>query len=157
MNRNIKFTREDVKDNHLPFLDCDVHIGDDRSLHIGVYRKPTHTDQYLLFDSHHPLEHKLGVIRTLQHRADKVPTSTQAQEKEHKHLREALKTCGYPGWTFVKTATRSRKNTNTMGDEEKKNKRNNIVIPYVSGVSEKLRRLFKKHCIPVFFKPSNTL
>ena len=104
-----------------------------------------------------PLEHKLGVIRTLQHRADKVPTSTQAQEKEHKHLREALKTCGYPSWSFVKTTTRSRKNNNTMGDEEKKDKRNNIVIPYVSGVSEKLRRIFNKHNIPVFFKPSNTL
>lgn len=63
VDRNIRFTREDVKDNQLPFLDCDVHIGVDRSLHIGVYRKPTHTDQYLLFDSHHPLEHKLGVIR----------------------------------------------------------------------------------------------
>ncbi len=48
---NIKFTREDVKDNHLPFLDCDVQTGEDRSLHIGV---------------------QLGVIRTLQHRAYNV-------------------------------------------------------------------------------------
>ncbi|XP_049914604.1 uncharacterized protein LOC126398968 [Epinephelus moara] len=154
VDRNIKFTREDVKDNGLPFLDCDVHITEDKGLHIGVYRKPTHTDQYLLFDSHHPLEHKLGVIRTLQHRADNLPTSTQAQGKEHEHLREALKTCGYPSWTFVKTAARNRKNK--VGDEEK-SKRNNIVIPYVSGVSEKLGRIFNKHRIPVYFKPSNTL
>ncbi len=151
VDKNIKFTREDVRDSHLPFLDCKVHTGEDRSLHIGVYRKATHTDQYLLFDSHHPLEHKPGVIRTLQHRADNVPTSTQAQEKEHKHLREALRTCGYPRWTFVKTATRSSKNTNSVGVEEKKNEHNNIVIPYVSGVSEKLRRIFNKHHIPVFF------
>ncbi|KAM7378702.1 hypothetical protein PAMP_004307 [Pampus punctatissimus] len=157
VDRNIKFTREDVKDNSLPFLDCDVHIGKDRSLHIGVYRKPTHTDQYLLFDSHHPLEHKLGVIRTLQHRADNVPTSSQAQGEEHEHLRDALKTCGYPTWTFVKTATGSRKNTNKGVEKEKQDKRNNIVIPYVSGVSEKLRRIFSKHRIPVYFKPSNTL
>lgn len=40
------------------------------SLKIEVYRKPTHTDQYLLFDSHHPHEHKLGVIITLHHQAD---------------------------------------------------------------------------------------
>ncbi len=41
--------------------------------------------------------------------------------------------------------------------EEKKDKRYNIVIPYVSGLSEKLRRIFNKQHIPVFFKPGNTL
>lgn len=55
------------RSNNLAFLDCAIYIEKDRSLHIGVYRKPTHADQYLLFDSHHPLEHKLGVIRTLHH------------------------------------------------------------------------------------------
>ena len=157
VDKNIHFTREDVKGNCLPFLDCEVHIDKDRSLHIGVYRKPTHTDKYLLFDSHHPLELKLGVIRTLQHRADNVPTSTQARNKEHKHLREALTTCGYPSWAFVKTATVARKNTKKDGEEKKKTRRNNIVIPYVSGISEKIRRVFNKHHIPVYFKPSNTL
>ncbi len=38
VDMNTKFTIEDVKDNHLPFLDYDVQIGEDRSLHIGVYR-----------------------------------------------------------------------------------------------------------------------
>ncbi|XP_071344169.1 uncharacterized protein [Trachinotus anak] len=152
VDQNIKFTREDVMDNSLPFLDCDVHMKKDRSLHIGVYRKPTHTDQYLLFDSHHPLEHKLGVIRTLQHRADNVPTSSQAQRVEHKHLRGAFTSCGYPNWTFVKTASASRKKSSKMVEKEKPNKRNNIIIPYVSGVSEKLRRIFNKHRIPVYFK-----
>lgn len=42
-------------------------------------------------------------------------------------------------------------------EEEKKNKRNHVVIPYLSGVSEKLRRIFNKHHILVLFKPSNTL
>ena len=115
--------------------------------------QPTHTDQYLLFDSHHPLEHKLGVIRTLQHRADKVPTTTQAKEQEHKHVRRALETCGYPTWTFNRTK-RSNKNSERA---EEGNKRRNIVIPYVSGMSEKLRRIFNQHQIPVCFKPANTL
>ena len=72
-------------------------------------------------------------------------------------MKGALKACGYPNWTFVKTATKSKKDTNATGEEERKNRRNNIVIPYVSGVSEKLRRIFNKHHMPVFFKPSNTL
>ncbi|XP_050924570.1 uncharacterized protein LOC127140827 [Lates calcarifer] len=157
VDSNIKFTREDAKNNSLPFLDCQVNIEKDRSLHIGVYRKPIRTDQYLLFDSHHPLEHKIGVIRTLQHRADNVPTSSQAQGEEHMHLRDALKTCGYPTWTFLKTAAGSKKKTIDVVGKEKQNKRNNIVIPYVAGLSEKLRRIFNKHSIPVYFKPGNTL
>uniref|UniRef100_A0A3B4FKP6 GIY-YIG domain-containing protein n=1 Tax=Pundamilia nyererei TaxID=303518 RepID=A0A3B4FKP6_9CICH len=41
--------------------------------------------------------------------------------------------------------------------EDKKDKRNNIVIPYVTVLSEKLRRVFSKHDITVYFRPSNTL
>uniref|UniRef100_A0A3P9DAE4 15-oxoprostaglandin 13-reductase n=1 Tax=Maylandia zebra TaxID=106582 RepID=A0A3P9DAE4_9CICH len=44
---------------------------------------PTNTDQYFLFDSHHPLEHKLGVIRTLHHRAEHVPSKREGKKKEH--------------------------------------------------------------------------
>ena len=72
VDNNIKFMREDVRGDSLPFLDCAVHTEEDRSLNIEMYRKPTHTDQYLLFDSHHPLEHKLVVIRTLNRWAETV-------------------------------------------------------------------------------------
>ncbi len=32
------------------------------SLSCAVYRKPTHTDQYLNFGSHHPLQHNMTLI-----------------------------------------------------------------------------------------------
>ena len=57
--------REDTKDNSLLFLDYAVSVGKDGNLRIKVCGKSTHTDKYLLFDSHHPLEHKLGVTRRL--------------------------------------------------------------------------------------------
>ncbi|XP_054861960.1 uncharacterized protein LOC129347772 [Amphiprion ocellaris] len=153
VDKNIKFTREDVQDNCLAFLDCVVRIETNGELNIEVYRKPTHTDQYLLFDSHHPLEHKLGVIRTLKHRAQNIPSEADGKRREHKHIHSALQTCGYPNWAFIKTAKKRREDKK---DEDHK-KRNNIVIPYVAGISEKLRRIFNTHQIPVHFKPSNTL
>ena len=153
VDNNIKFTREDTKENRLPFLDCAVKVEQDGSLNIEVYRKPTHTDQYLMFDSHHPLEHKLGVIRTLKHRADRVATKTEGKLKEHSHIKEALKTCGFPNWAFTRVAR--RKEATPSGEQEER--RNGIVIPYVAGVSEKFRRIFSKHNIPVHFKPKNTV
>jgi len=33
-----------------------------------VYRKPTHTDQYLAYDSHHPQSVKRGIVKCLYDR-----------------------------------------------------------------------------------------
>ena len=35
----------------------------------SVYRKPTHTDQYLAYDSHHPRSVKRGIVKCLYERA----------------------------------------------------------------------------------------
>ena len=57
------------EDGSIPFLDTIVKPEVDGSLSITVYRKPTHTDQYLQWDSHHNLSAKFSVINTLSHRA----------------------------------------------------------------------------------------
>ena len=127
VDSNINFTQEDVRGCHsLPLLDCAVHIVEGRSLNIEVYRKSIHRSIFA-FDTHHPLENKLGVIRTLNHRAESVHNKSEGKENEHKHIRGALKTFGYPNWTFVRTSIRSR------ADREKETrKRNNIAIPFVT-------------------------
>ena len=62
---SIKFTHEPEKNGQIPFLDTLITRREDGSIKVLVYRKATHTDQYLSFQSHHPLQHKLAVIRTL--------------------------------------------------------------------------------------------
>ena len=61
----------------MPFLDKLVSPGRDGSLSTSVYRKPTHTDLYLQWGSHHPLSSKYSVIGTLQHRAHTISSNTQ--------------------------------------------------------------------------------
>ena len=69
----IRFTVEDNKeDGSIPFLDTIVKPEADGTLSIPMYRKPTHTDQYLQWDSHHHLSAKFSVIHTLSHRASSV-------------------------------------------------------------------------------------
>ena len=84
VDSNIQFRREDVRGDSLPLLGCAVHTEEDISLSIELYRKPTHTDQYLPFDSHHPLEHMLGVIRTLNRHQQPTsdPNNLETQSSE---------------------------------------------------------------------------
>ena len=62
---SIRFTMETEKDNKLAFLDTAVLREPDGRLTTSAYRKPTHTDQYLTYDSHHPQSEKRGIARCL--------------------------------------------------------------------------------------------
>ena len=63
---SIQFTVEEAKeDGSIPFLDTIIRPEADRTFTIGVYRKPTHTDLYLPWDSNHNIAAKYSVINTL--------------------------------------------------------------------------------------------
>ena len=88
----------------------------DGSLSITVYRKPTHTDQYLQWDSHHHLSAKFSVIQTLSHRASTVCSNPELLQKEKEHLRKALTKCNYPKWALDKVEKRLNKSSSQVND-----------------------------------------
>ena len=61
----IKFTMEREKDGSLPFLDTNLTRREDGTLNVTVFRKQTHTDRYLHFNSHHPVSAKRAAVRSL--------------------------------------------------------------------------------------------
>ena len=64
-SENIRFTVKTKNDNTIPFLDTLVIKDSEGRLTTRVYRKPTHTGQYLCYGSHHPQSVKRGVITCL--------------------------------------------------------------------------------------------
>ena len=73
IDQSIQFTVEDSRiDGSMPILDTLVIPQPDGSLNTTVYRKPTHTDLYLQWDSHHTIAAKYSVLNTLHHRARAV-------------------------------------------------------------------------------------
>lgn len=80
---NIKFTHEEECNKTIAFLDVKIHHRDDDSIKITVYRKPTHTDQYLLWTSEHPTAHKLSVVRTLYERTSFIMEEKDRQKEEN--------------------------------------------------------------------------
>ena len=71
-----------------------------------MYRKPTDTDQYLQWDSHHHLLVKYSVINTLTNSTRTVCSKLELLHKEMDYLRKALSNCKYPRWAMERVERR---------------------------------------------------
>ena len=163
----IRFTVEDNKEHgSIPFLDTIVKPEADGSLSITVYRKPTHTDQYLQSYSHHHLSAKFSVIQTLSHRASTMCSNPELLQKEKDHPRKALTKCNYPKWALDKVEKRltglpdrlmmGATNTAQSANHEVQSK-GHIVIPYTQGLCESIRKICGRYGIQTHFKGDTTI
>ena len=97
---HIQFTVEPTQQGSLPFLDTLVTIEPDNTFSTTVYRKPTHTDQYLHWDSNHHITAKQSVFNTLAHRAKTASCTQDKMDKELQHIKTALHHCQFPVWAL---------------------------------------------------------
>ena len=88
---HIKFTIELPGTDGLPFLDT-LTKPTPNSIESTVYRKHTHTDRYLDYNSNHPISAKLSVIHTLTHRAKQVCSTPELLAKEWITFTKSYKT-----------------------------------------------------------------
>ena len=150
IDHNIQFTSEREVEHVIPFLDVEIMRNVDDSLSTKVYRKPTHTDQYLQFSSHHPMVHKRSVVSTLLKRAASHCSPNSLVQKEKAYVKEILRCNGYPErFLFSLECHRSRKDTEDKDDP--------ITIPYIQGILEAVTRILSDINVQVHMKPFRTL
>ena len=134
----IQFTTEEAKeDGSIPFLDTLIIPKKNGTLSVGVYRKPTHTDLYLPWDSNHHLSAKYSVIKTLTHRAHTICSTPEHLATELKHLEEALGHCKYPSWAIKKIFKQQHLRKEKKHQPKRTNqltKKSHIIIPYTPGI-----------------------
>ena len=151
----IQFTAEDTHaDGTLPFLDVLVIPQPDGSLSTTVYRKPTHTGQYLQWDSHHAISAKYSVISTLFHMAKEVCSTKQHLVREQDHIKQALTVCKYPKWALNRAQKKtmahkqsSNQNKGLRGNNNHPKRRTYITVPYIKGLGESVKNTCKKYGI----------
>ena len=133
INPNIQFTVEKEKESKLAFLDTMTTRDNTNTIQVSVYRKPTHTNKYLDFNSHHPTTHKRSVVNSLLNRADNIPTSTSGKRKERKHVFNVLMDNGYPK-QFLKQCDKHRRLKEKQGpldtDNSAVSQTKFITLPY---------------------------
>ena len=161
VDNDIQFTVEEAKeDGSILFLDTLITPEQNGTFSIGVYRKLTHTDLYLPWDSNHHLSAMYSVIKTLTHRAHTICSTPKHLEAELKHLEEALGNCKYPKWAIKKVFKQHLLRKEKKQQPTTTNKpirRSHIVIPYVPGMCESIKNIGKKYGVAVYFKGNRTL
>ena len=134
---SIRLNMGTEKDKNLAFLDTAVSREPDGRLTTSIYRKPTHTNQYLAYDSHHPQSVKRGIIKCLYERAKRLLTkpSVISEEKNICHL-----FCFLMAILFLSCRNLPRpENQMTVPNPPTSSKLPRL-YSMVKGLSEKLRR-----------------
>ncbi|XP_067668154.1 uncharacterized protein [Haliotis asinina] len=132
-----QFTMEEETHQQLPFLDILLQQRH-QSIATSVYRKPTHTDQYIHHQSNHHPQIKKGIVARLARRA-----------KALQDLNE------YPPHPVSNTITKTLKGTSKSAKPEPSPIRN---IPYNGRISHCISRLIKKTTgIDVTFRSDTNL
>ena len=145
---------ETENDNTIPFLDTLVIKDSEGRLTTSVYRKTTHTDQYLSCDSHHPQSVKHGVVKCLYDRSKNIITKPSVISEEKKHLSSVLVSNEYP-CSFVANVTKSKNQPISSKDPTIEIK-STAVPPYLKGLSKQLRRCLQSMAYDLFQVRYNT-
>ena len=155
---HIKFTIEQPNaEGGIPFLDTFPKPKGEK-IAVAVYRKPTHTDRYLDFNSSHPVSAKRAVVRALMDRAENVCSDPEILANEIDHLNKVLHYNNYPQW-MIKQRGKMEKQDPLIHPEtgNEIQKRFYISVPYFPGLSESFKKIFKYTPVQVCFKGVNTL
>ena len=155
---NIQFTKEEEHNNQLAFLDVLLTRTNDGTINTQVYRKKTHTDQVLNFNSNHPTQHKISCIRTLFNRIDTHCNTEEAKQTERRYLYSTFMKNNYPK-NFINKVLTSVRNQRQIdkSNEQPEQPKTTITLPYINSTSEMTARLLRPFNINVAHKPTHKL
>ena len=164
LHQNIQFNIEEESNGELAFLDTLLKRNNGK-ISVLVYMKPTHTDQYLHYSSHHLTSCKESVVSSLFNIAYSIITSKVDIHKENATIKQLLKENGYQESIICKIFKRITNNHSLpqsqqltqATDIQEEEIRMSMNLPYVEGTSEKLRRILRFQKIRSIFYTEKTV
>ena len=149
----IQFTMEREQQKKIAFLDVAVERKPE-SFVTSVYRKPTHTDRYINFASHHHHPRtKSGVISCSKRRADES-CDPQLKSSEINHLKTAFIANGYPRSMITQAMGRHKQRRENQEQEEPHEKPKILYLPYIKNTSEEIERECRRIGVKGFWHTS---
>ena len=142
LHQNITFIMKVEINEELAFLDI-LLKRDNRGTSVLVYRKPTHTEIYLHYSSHHQTSCKESVVSSFFNRAYSIVTNKDDLTKENPRIKQRLKENGcqesiiskiFKRITINHSLSHSQQQTQTT-DFQEEEIRMNINLPHVDKIT----------------------
>lgn len=154
----IQFTIETEKNGSLNFLDMTIDHHEGQKINTKWYQKPTSSGRYMNYFSNVPFHWKANVVSNLFQRAYKLSDKQYRQESMDR-ARTLLLGNGYPPTLLDKMMRKCKyiceKEENKIS-KEKVDVGNVVKMPYIRGLSEKLKKCWKPYnFFPVFSNPNS--
>ena len=158
LNEKIKFTHEVEINNKISFLDLQLIHNNDGSISFNWFRKSTWSGRYINYHSEHFNNTKLALIKGLIDRGVLLADDEFINENLE-IIKNTLISNDYPPHLIKKQINerlfyhKNKCNNNSLNDNnDKTNYKAFCSIPYIKGLSEKIRYDFKKFNIQVVFR-----
>jgi hypothetical protein len=147
----IQFTYEKEENGSLPFLDVLLTRSPNNTIQTTVYRKPTHTNQYLHATSCHHPQQKLNVLKTLYNRATSVCSSESTLKSEMNTLKSIAHSNGFTHQQHINSITKQPK-ISKYGPKRKK-----AFIPFHPATYKQVAKNLNKYAIETVFIPPSKI
>jgi uncharacterized protein (UPF0335 family) len=156
---SINFTYEIEKKRSLPFLDIEILRNKNNKISFSIYRKPTHTNNYIHSNSFDHNSHKHAAFHSLIHRLLSVPMNNKNFQKELEYIKHTAASNGYSE-KLIEKILKKQKNKKRIQDsttliptkEEKY-----VKLPFDPKSTKGLEGIFRKHNIKPSYISNNKL
>jgi len=123
-----------------------------------VYRKVTHTGQYINFHSNQPLSVKISTITNLTKRAQILCSQKNDFHKEIMYIQKTMELNDYPQNIVKKTINNClRKDNRRKTKQDIEQNQIMLYLPYEQGISERIAAIGRKYNIRVVNKKGISL
>ena len=147
---SITFTLEREQNQSMAFLDVKVTRNKDNTISTTIYKKPSHTNRYLQFDSHHPKHHKFAVAIILYYRIDTHATNSDNKATLHKKMQHTLTLNGFPlRFSCLALKENPRRPVNSF--------KSFTCLPYIHGTTDKIQCVLNDVGVRVSMRPFTTI
>ena len=151
-NSVLNFTSEIEKHQQINFLDITIKR-DNGNIITSIFKKPTASDDYINFNGCCPQQYKIGVIKTLLHRAYHNSSNYQLFNNEIDNIKQALINNNFPIQTIDKAINNfiSQKITNNIKSDNIRTidiYYKNQMTSYYKNDEKQLQKIISKYIKP---------
>jgi len=158
VDKNLQFKISTKENNTVPYLDISIYRNN-KSINIGIYRKPTETGTVIHLTFNHPYEQKITAFTYYINSLITLPITDKSKQDEWETILAIAKKNGSPNDMIhnLKTSLILRKQSQKRQQEKTVPRKKWVTFTHFSPLIRCVTNLFKQINLKVAFCAINTI